>query len=105
MNANEHAMAERAAPAPGTGDAMSWPLLPIALRLKAPGWPAVWLPLLVLWPLFIALFCLALPLCVLLPPRRRVCAALGATYQVLCALHGTQVEVTGSDGAWNILLY
>jgi apolipoprotein N-acyltransferase len=110
MNAKEHASAGQAMLAldaeHGTSQ-MSWPILPIAVRVKKQDFPAVWLPVIVLWPLFIAFFCLALPLCAALStPRRNVMAALGATYQMLCALHGTQVEVTDSEhGTWAISLY
>jgi hypothetical protein len=85
----------------------SWPLLPIAARVQVSGWPAIWLPVIVLWPLFIALFCLALPTCVLVPaPRRAMFATLVASYQVLCSLHGTKVEIEEpATGTWNIALY
>ena len=86
---------------------MSWPILPLAARVKHSGWPAIWLPLILLWPLIIAVFCLALPACVLVPaPRRAVFATLVASYQVLCALHGTSFELEEPEhGAWHIALY
>ena len=85
MEANEHADAGQSLLAWDAEQTMSWPILPIAMRLKKPGWPALWLPVILLWPLFIAIFCLALP---------------------LCALHGTQVELTGPEhGTWSISLY
>jgi hypothetical protein len=85
---------------------MSWPVLPLAMRVQRNGWPAVWLPLIVLWPLIIAVFLLALPMCVLVPaPRRAVFSTLVASYRLLCALHGTTVEVDASErGTWNISL-
>ena len=106
-NAEQPALAiERGSETPHALDATSWPLLPIAVRVKRRGRPGIWVPLFLLWPLIIAVFCLALPLCAIWPaPRRSALAALGATYQLLCALHGTHVEVTGSDGDWNISLY
>jgi hypothetical protein len=55
----------------------------------------------------IAVFCLVLPMCVLVPaPRRAVFATLVASYQVLCALHGTAFELEAPQhGTWNIELY
>lgn len=108
MNANEHANAGQALTLDdGYGGAMTWPILPMAVRVKKQHYPALWLPVVVLWPLFIAFFCLALPLCAALTtPRRNVMAALGATYQMFCALHGTEVEVTDAEhGSWTISLY
>ena len=86
---------------------MTWPIMPLAVRVKRSGWPALWLPLIFLWPILIAIFCLALPLCVLVPaPRRSVFATLVATYDMLCSLHGTDVEVSVPEhGTWNISLY
>jgi hypothetical protein len=86
---------------------MIWPLLPMAVRVKRSGLPAIWLPLILLWPVIIALFCLALPLCVLVPaPRRSVFAVLVTTYRMLCALHGTDVEVSESEhNTWSFSLY
>lgn len=86
---------------------MSWALLPLAARVQTPGWPALWLPVFLLWPVIIAVFCLALPLCVLVPaPRRSVFTALVATYHMLCALHGTEVTVTSAKhSTWNVSLY
>jgi hypothetical protein len=84
---------------------MTWPLLPLAVRVERRGWPAIWLPLILFWPLILALFALALPLCVLLQPRP-IFAALVATYNMLCALHGTNVEVADSEhSAWSFSLY
>lgn len=86
---------------------MTWHALPMAARVQFSGWPAIWLPLILLWPVIIAVFCLALPMCVLVPQRRRaVFAALVASYQVLCALHGTKVELKEpATGTWHIALY
>jgi hypothetical protein len=107
MEANEHADAGQALLAWDAEQTMSWPILPVAMRLKTPGWPVLWLPVILLWPLFILIFCLALPLCALVPaPRRHAVAALIATYQMMCALHGTHVELTGAEhGTWSISLY
>jgi hypothetical protein len=87
--------------------AEGWSILPLAVRVQKRGWPAIWLPLFLLWPLVIVLFCLALPLSLLSPaPGRAVLAVLIASYRVLCALHGTQVEVISSEqSSWNISLY
>ena len=86
---------------------MSWPVLPVAARVQRGSWPAVWLPLFVLWPLIIAVFALALTLSVFAPaPRRAVLATLLASYDVLCALHGTTVELEEpAHGYWRIALY
>jgi hypothetical protein len=86
---------------------MTWPLLPMAVRIKRSGWPALWLPLILFWPVVIALFCSVLPLCLLVPaPRRSALAALVASYRVLCELHGTDVEVSASEhDIWSFSLY
>jgi hypothetical protein len=86
---------------------MSWPILPIAARVRRDGWPAIWLPLFVLWPLIIALFALTLPICLIVPaPRRALLATLVASYELLCALHGTELEITEhKTGTWSIALY
>ena len=86
---------------------MSWPVLPVAARIRHNGWPTIWLPLFLLWPLIIALFILALPICLVVPaPRRAVFATLAASYRLLCAVHGTQVEIKEPEtGSWHIALY
>lgn len=86
---------------------MSWGILPVAVRVKRSGWPAVWLPLILLWPLIIAVFSLTLPLAVLAPaPPRAVLAALVASYQMLCALHGTELELKMNEhDSWSLALY
>lgn len=86
---------------------MTWLLLPMALRMKRGRWPAIWLPLILLWPLIIAVFCLALPLCVFVPaPRRSAFALLVASYRMLCALHGTDVEFNAdAQRTWTFSLY
>jgi hypothetical protein len=86
---------------------MNWMLLPLAVRIKTPGWPALWLPVFWLWPVVIAVFCLLLPLCVLLPaPSRAVFALLASSYRMLCALHGTEVTVTSpGHSTWIVALY
>jgi hypothetical protein len=113
MSAYEHAHVQHARQAllaieaQADMSATNLSILPIAVRVKKRGLPAIWLPLFLFWPFIIALFCLALPLCVLSPaPRKNAFALLGTTYQMLCALRGTQVEVTGSEhGTWSISLY
>lgn len=62
-------------------------------QLKLPGF---WLPLFLLWPLFVLL---AVPILVftLLSPRRYGRTARAA-YDVICALRGTHVDVSG-DGS------
>jgi hypothetical protein len=86
---------------------MSFELPPLAARVKRTDWPALWLPLFLLWPAIFALFCLALPLCLIVrAPRGSLLAALGATYDLLCALHGTDLELSASDNiTWTVSLY
>jgi hypothetical protein len=110
MNAHQPGAAGQELLTIGAEDAMSatkLSVLPIAARVKKRGLPAIWLPLFLFWPLIIALLCLALPLCALLPaPRKHAFALLGTSYEMLCALRGTQVEVTGPEhGTWSISLY
>lgn len=86
---------------------MSWVLLPLALRLKRPGWPAIWLPLIVLWPLILGLFCLALPLGFVVPARDgSPFSMLVASYRLLCALHGTVFELgSAKQSPWMFSFY
>lgn len=86
---------------------MTWPVLPLAARVKRSRWPAFWLPLVLLWPLLIMVFCLAILLCLLVPaPRRPAFEAVWAAYRMLCALHGTQVKFSeGPQSTWTFALY
>jgi len=87
---------------------MSWPILPVAARFQCGGWPfAVWLPLILLWPVILALFGLALAVCVLVPAARRAgFATTVASFHLLCALHGTIFELEEpAHGSWRITLY
>ena len=88
---------------------MSRLVLPIAARVQRNGWPALWLPLFLLWPVLLAAFCLALPLCLLLAlpaSRHAALSALVTSYELLCALHGTEIQIDASrDEAWRIALY
>jgi len=86
---------------------MNWYLLPMALRVQRTGWPAIWLPLILLWPVIIAVFCLALPLSVFIPaPRRSALSMLVASYRLLCALHGSDVELSAwAQSTWTFSLY
>lgn len=85
---------------------MTWPILPLALRLKYGRWPSIWLPLVIFWPLVLVAFCLALPLCLVWPPvRGNAFQTLGATYSVLCALHGAEFELGCGSEAWKWSLY
>lgn len=86
---------------------MSWRTLPLAVRVKRGRWPAIWLPLIVLWPLVIALLCLALPLWLLVPtPRRSLTELLVASYRTLCAAHGAEFELNAAGkSSWNFLVY
>jgi hypothetical protein len=79
----------------------------MAARIQRSGWPAVWLPLILFWPVIIAVFCLALPLCVIVPaPRRAIFATLVASYHLLCALHGTAIELDAAPHhTWTLSLY
>lgn len=81
---------------------MSWQLLPLVLRVKCDGWPALWLPVVLLWPVIILAYCLALPLCLLVPAQgRSALGALWASYRVLCATHGTELKIE----RWSFALY
>jgi hypothetical protein len=86
---------------------MTRQVLPWVVRVKRGGWPAIWLPLFVLWPIILVVFGLLLPLCLLLPGRARAAlAALAASYRVLCATHGAEFELGDpSQGSWTFSLY
>jgi hypothetical protein len=85
---------------------MTWQVLPLALRVKCGGWPAIWLPVIVLWPVILVVFGLALPLCMLVPAPRSALAALAASYRMLCAMHGTEFELgTSAQRTWSFSLY
>jgi len=86
---------------------MTWHLLPLAVRVKRGGWPAIWLPLIVLWPVLFVLLGLLVPLCLVLPGRARAAlAALAASYRVLCATHGTEFELGDRfERTWTFSLY
>lgn len=85
---------------------MTWPLLPLVLRVKRGRWPNIWLPLVVLWPAVLFAFCIALPLCLVWPPpRRNPFAMLGAAYRTLCALHGAEFELGSGEETWTWSLY
>lgn len=86
---------------------MTWRVLPVAARVQHSNWPAIWLPLILLWPLIIVLLFLVLPLCLLVPtPHRPGLRLLGETYRLLCALHGTHVEFgEGRQNTWSFAVY
>ncbi len=86
---------------------MTWHILPVVMRVERGGWPPFWLPLILLWPLLFIVFCLALPVCVLLPSRRASAfATVLATYHTLCALHGSEFELSSPEhGRWKFSLY
>ena len=86
---------------------MSWHFLPLAARVKCAGWPAIWLPLVLLWPLiFLALF-MGILLCAFVPTSRGSAVETArAAYRVLCALRGTSVEFgDGPRSTWTFTLY
>ena len=79
-------------------------LLPLALRVQAQGWPALWLPLVVLWPIILLLFGVGFLSCLFIPtPKDRLFAALAACYRLLCALHGTRLDLTPQG--WSFSFY
>ena len=85
---------------------MSW-LMPAFARLRIPRLPALWLPVFLLWPLlalcFALAFALAVPLArVLKAPPRQVLYALLQTFQMLCALRGTQISVSNPDAHFDV---
>lgn len=86
---------------------MTWRLWPLAVRVARLGWPGIWLPMFVLWPLLGAVFLVLVPLCWLVPSRGwSAFSALLATHRALCALHGTELELSLSPGrTWTFSLY
>lgn len=86
---------------------MTWQILPVALRVKRGGWPPIWLPLVLLWPILFLVFCLALPLCAALPSRRGgTFETVAATYHLMCALHGTElVLISSANDSWAFSLF
>lgn len=93
---------------------MSRLIPPVVARVQVPGWPTLWLPLLVLWPLLLVLFflllCVAVPLAVLhAAPPRAVLSAVFESFHILCALHGTEIRVStpgqDTDSSWALSLY
>jgi fatty acid desaturase len=86
---------------------MTWNILPVVVYVKRRGWPPIWLPLILLWPVIIAVFCMALPVCLLVPAlRRSAFEPLVASYRVLCALHGTDVELGArAQSTWTFSIY
>lgn len=97
---------------------MSWPLPPILLRAKTLRWPALWVPVVVLWPLYLVVFVVgllfSLPLAAALrAPVRAVLLALLETFRLLCALHGSQLVLSRSAAdrpsdarrSWTLTIY
>jgi len=72
--------------------------LPGLLRVRVRRWPALWLPLFLLWPLVLVLFVVLWALVFALEqrsPQRRssVFACLAGVWRLLCATRGTSVDV------------
>jgi hypothetical protein len=73
-------------------------MLPALLRLRFRGWPALWLPLFLCWPLvplllvgvFAAVYVLEARAAV---PRASAFARVVSVWQLLCATRGIRVDV------------
>lgn len=73
-------------------------MLPAILRLRFRGWPALWLPLFLVWPLvpllllgvFVAVYVLEARAAV---PRASAFARVASVWQLLCATRGIRVDV------------
>lgn len=85
-------------------------ILPVLARLRLPHWPALWLPVFLLWPLLALAFALCLAAAVpaalvLRAPRRKVLLAVVETFHMLCALRGTRIRVSNADADFDISFY
>lgn len=81
-------------------------VLPVLARLRVQPLPALWLPLVLLWPLIALCFALLVPAALLWPaPRARSLAALAESFHVLCALRGTQISVKSHDSDFDVSFY
>lgn len=82
---------------------MTFPPSLLRLRVRTPehAWPAVWLPLFLIWPLLLVLFVplalVVLVVAIVLDPRQtlRAFALVGALFAVVCGLRGVHVDVAG----------
>jgi hypothetical protein len=73
-------------------------MLPSILRLRFRGWPALWLPLFLAWPLvpllLLGVFGVVYVLEARAPvPRASAFARVASVWQVLCATRGIRVDV------------
>jgi hypothetical protein len=73
-------------------------MLPSILRLRFRGWPALWLPLFLAWPLvpllLLGVFGVVYVLEARAPvPRASAFARAASVWQVLCATRGIRVDV------------
>jgi hypothetical protein len=86
---------------------MKWSIPPFVLRVRRSGWPAIWLPLVLLWPLVFLAFCVALPVCLVsTSPNGSPLHTLIAAYRTICAVHGTKLELSSTQhGRWSFALY
>lgn len=69
----------------------------IRVRFKSPSWglPTLWIPLFLIWPF---VFLLSLPLLIFaLIFWAKFSPVLSATYQLMCELRGTHVDVDAKD--------
>lgn len=82
---------------------MMFPPLLLRLRLQSPehGWPTLWLPLFLLWPLLLLLLVplalIVLLVAIVLDPRQtpRVFELAGALFALVCGLRGLHIDVVG----------
>jgi hypothetical protein len=83
----------------------------LRLTNRNSGWPTLWLPLFLLWPLLLVVFVLASTAAIVLlalsgqgsaPAAFRAC--VGA-YRVLCATRGSHVDVVGPNAQVLIAIY
>ena len=86
-------------------------LLRLRLTKRDGGWPTLWLPVFLLWPLLLVLFVLASTAVIVLlaiTGQGSATAALracGAVYRMLCATRGTHVDVVGPNAHVLIAIY
>jgi hypothetical protein len=86
-------------------------ILKLRLTNRDRGWPTLWLPLFLLWPLLLVVFVLGTTAAVVLlalsgqgsgPNAFRACIGV---YRVLCATRGTHLDVVGPNAHVLIAVY
>lgn len=85
-------------------------LLRLRWRGSSGGWPTLWLPLFLLWPLLSIVLALAAIGVLLLAIAAQVSLAragelFASAYRVLCALRGTRVDVVAARSEVFISVY